>query len=206
MKRRYSAILWREFNKDLKSWKIICEYLLVVILSILFYHQYYNFGDAVYFTCIGVFSLAFYHSVYFLNNITTVLCLPLRMSDYCVWRAFYKVVRMLLIAFISFIMLEIIYQIPLKINFNKVLRGLSLLFTLCSTTYLIEYLELIVGKRYVQWVVLASIYTLYMLKILIFIGGAFVHLLVALIDLLIFILVNKWSKTINLEKITRRWV
>lgn len=207
MKHKFSAILWREINRDIKSYKALWGSLMMSFIAILYYKNYGQIADTFYYIAIGLLAISFSNSSYFMNNIITVLCLPIRMRDYCIGRTIYKIFRMCLWMIIFTAFMKVIYHIKIVplIRMRSVNITLVLL-TLTSIAYVFEYLILIMGKRYFSIMIMIGTYILAFFKYLLFSNNLRINILLIIIDFLMVLVVYRKSESIDLEYITRRWI
>jgi hypothetical protein len=206
MKYKYSAILWREFNKDIKSYSTLISCFSICILIIIFYEKFGQLTDSFYYVAISILIISFYNSRYFMNNITTVLCLPIQMGDFCIGRTLYKTFRLCFWIFFYTILVIVTYKTRIIISIEMVIKITISLFTLISFTYFFEYLILIAGKRLFSIIIILQTYLLSIIKYLIFTDNLFTNILLIIIDLIIVTMIHRKCETIDLEKITRRWI
>lgn len=206
MDNQFSSILWREINRDIKSSKVFIGSFVICLSAALFYEKYRLIDDTFYYAAIGLLIFSFTNSSYFLNNIIAVLCLPIKMSNYCIARTIYKILKLCILIFSFMIIMKISYNINVFAWHVVCVKGAFVLLTFITSIYFFEYIILIMGKKYFSIAIIIQTYILSLLKVIAFNFDNKINMLLMLIELLIIMVVYLKSKTIDYEKIVRRWI
>lgn len=111
------AIIWREFNRDVKSIKTLLMYFFVCVITIYFLSINHNFNEFCLALISSLLFLSVYTSIYGMSNIAVLLSVPISIRELCLAKTLYFFIKIVLIISFNIFMIFILNIIGIIRNY-----------------------------------------------------------------------------------------
>ncbi|MBB5196872.1 hypothetical protein HNQ54_003186 [Anaerocolumna cellulosilytica] len=200
------AVLWRECQRDIKSYKKLVIYILILVFYIYNCNSAFEISEKITDIMIGYLMVALYSSLGSYSNIAVILALPVDIKAYNSYKTIYFFIKITLVTIITMIILKLKLGSLMVLNLMNLYFIFTVICTLLCINYLSHYLLAICKKKHSYMIFLVIMVLVSGVRLLILNSFHIVlglNLLVA--SLLICLLIGALYERINTEKVLHNW-
>lgn len=203
--KKNSAIIWREFHRELNSKTTLLMYVFLIIFNCVKFKDY-GIEQTIYNVSTGVLFISIFSSIINYTNIEVLLALPLEIYDFCMQKTIYIMMKVIFANVFMFIVELFLNFFLLKDNIlSNIYCFIFTIIGVYAVSIFAESISLLFKKNYKFIIVGIASLLLYFLNYFIFMSNKvictiFIVVGVIVLQYLSFLI----SQNIDKEKLIKR--